>query len=160
MIWKALGSDIARTLILFFSYVQPYVAYQPEVSDYFDEEYDYIIVGAGSAGSVLASRLSEDPFVKVLLLEAGGHVDPVSEIPAAAFLTQLTANDWQFLSTPQKRAGGGYPNRYVNKGSDTAVSELTSGENVLNEIHQYQMVSAKKQCGAYLTSRFTSDTPP
>ncbi|GBN89564.1 Glucose dehydrogenase [FAD, quinone] [Araneus ventricosus] len=68
-------------------------------------------VGAGSAGSVLASRLSEDPFVKVLLLEAGGHVDPVSEIPAAAFLTQLTDNDWQFLSTPQKRAGGGYPNR-------------------------------------------------
>ncbi|GBM08915.1 PiggyBac transposable element-derived protein 4 [Araneus ventricosus] len=68
-------------------------------------------VGAGSAGSVLASRLSEDPFVKVLLLEAGGYVDPVSEIPAAAFLTQLTDNDWQFLSTPQKRAGGGYPNR-------------------------------------------------
>jgi choline dehydrogenase len=69
--------------------------------------YDYIIVGGGSAGCVLASRLSEHPDSRVLLLEAGPP-DTADEIhiPAAVNLLFQTAYDWNYQTIPQDRAGG------------------------------------------------------
>ncbi|XP_015785701.1 glucose dehydrogenase [FAD, quinone]-like isoform X1 [Tetranychus urticae] len=70
--------------------------------DSWEKEYDYIIVGAGSAGSVLANRLSEDPRVKVLLLEAGGSENIISDIPIAYQMLQHTPMDWSYLTEPQE----------------------------------------------------------
>ncbi len=69
--------------------------------------YDYIIVGAGSAGCVLAARLTENPDARVLLLEAGPP-DTADEIhiPAAVNLLFKTAFDWDYQTTEQDRAGG------------------------------------------------------
>jgi choline dehydrogenase len=69
--------------------------------------YDYVIVGGGSAGCVLASRLSEHPDSRVLLLEAGPP-DTADEIhiPAAVNLLFQTAYDWNYQTIPQDRAGG------------------------------------------------------
>ncbi|XP_058821939.1 glucose dehydrogenase [FAD, quinone] isoform X2 [Topomyia yanbarensis] len=62
------------------------------------EEYDFIIVGAGSAGSVVANRLSENPDWKILLLEAGGDPPIESEIPETFFTIQRTDADWAFFA--------------------------------------------------------------
>ena len=64
--------------------------------------YDYIIVGAGSAGCVLAARLTEQPQTRVMLLEAGGP-DGAREVQIPAAFSKLfkTALDWNYSTEPE-----------------------------------------------------------
>ncbi len=70
--------------------------------------YDFIVVGAGSAGCVLANRLSEDPGARVLLLEAGGRdTNPWIHVPVGYFKTLHNPNtDWCYRTEPCPELNG------------------------------------------------------
>ena len=69
------------------------------------DEYDFIVVGGGTSGLVVAARLSEDPKNQVLIIEAGeDHLqDPTVNIPALWTSLLKTGADWDFPSEPQVR---------------------------------------------------------
>jgi choline dehydrogenase len=66
------------------------------------EEYDFVIVGAGSAGCVVANRLSEIKEWKILLLEAGIEEPFAADVPAFAPLMQQSNIDWNYRTQPEK----------------------------------------------------------
>ena len=71
------------------------------------QTYDYIVVGAGSAGAAVANRLSADPRTKVLLLEAGAASHPWSFIPVGmARLIKNPAANWLYSSEPEANTNG------------------------------------------------------
>lgn len=87
--------------------------------------YDYIIIGAGSAGCVLANRLTENPACQVLLLEAGSaDKKPEIHIPGAYTKLNRTAVDWAFWTEPQKHVD----NRklYIPRGKTLGGSSSTN----------------------------------
>lgn len=72
------------------------------------DTFDFIIVGAGSAGCAMASRLSEDPKNRVLVLEFGGtDIGPLIQMPAAlSYPMNMPIYDWGYESEPEPHLGG------------------------------------------------------
>ncbi|KAL9698503.1 hypothetical protein quinque_001944 [Culex quinquefasciatus] len=93
-------------------------------------EYDFIVVGGGSAGAVVANRLTEISRWKVLLLEAGPDENEISDVPSLSAYLQLSKLDWAYKTEPTSKAclvaafveAGteiGYENRDINGAHQT-----------------------------------------
>ncbi|ELU18401.1 hypothetical protein CAPTEDRAFT_227635 [Capitella teleta] len=78
----------------------------PQVTDIIHASYDYVIVGSGAAGSVVAARLSEDPSLRVLVLEAGDDDlrYPSIRVPGKARDMWMSSATWDDYTVPQKNA--------------------------------------------------------
>uniref|UniRef100_A0A336MWJ3 CSON006487 protein n=1 Tax=Culicoides sonorensis TaxID=179676 RepID=A0A336MWJ3_CULSO len=91
------------------------------------DEYDFIIVGAGSGGSVVANRLSENSDWKILLLEAGGDPPIESEVPALCLSQQQTHASWNHFTEPSKTSGLSLP-----KGNYWPSGKMLGGSGSIN----------------------------
>ncbi|XP_060806703.1 glucose dehydrogenase [FAD, quinone]-like [Amyelois transitella] len=76
-----------------------------------DPNYDFIVIGAGSAGSVVANRLSEVPHWKVLLVEAGDNPSLTTEMPQLFYANMGTKKDWSYRNQPQEGSCRGYKSK-------------------------------------------------
>ncbi|XP_031786569.1 glucose dehydrogenase [FAD, quinone]-like [Nasonia vitripennis] len=88
-------------------YINPY----KENEEYIlSQTYDFIVVGAGSAGCVVANRLTEIGNWKVLLLEAGDEEPTVAHVPAFANFLRKSSADWKYETQPEPMACRAYEN--------------------------------------------------
>lgn len=90
--------------------------------------FDYIVIGGGAAGCVVASRLSEDANISVCLLEAGGRdSNPLVHIPAGmAAMVPTSINNWQYQTVPQVGLNGrvGYQPRGKTLGGSSSINAM------------------------------------
>ena len=114
------------------------------MNDHTDQAPDYIIVGAGSAGCVLANRLSADPSVRVVLLEAGGSDNGLLyRMPAGFFeLMKTGKGNWNYDSVPQPGLNGRcmyFPRGKVLGGSSSINGLVVSRGNAGDYDHWEQL---------------------
>lgn len=91
-------------------------------------EYDFIVIGAGSAGAVVANRLTEIPHWKVLLIEAGPDENEISDTPSLAAYLQLSKLDWCYKTKPSNSSCLGMKNNRCN----WPRGKVLGGSSVLN----------------------------
>ncbi|XP_017130439.1 glucose dehydrogenase [FAD, quinone] [Drosophila elegans] len=103
-LWSGMVSVLLQSLLSAQCLVSPASHWPADYRGDLSQPYDFVVIGAGSAGSVVASRLSENPQWKVLVLEAGGDPPVESELPALFFGLQHSAFTWNYFTEPSDKS--------------------------------------------------------
>lgn len=107
-----------------------------------NDEFDFIIVGGGTAGSVLANRLSANGKYQVALLEAGGNENNITRIPAMCGVAQLMDINWGFKTNSQKCGCWGMNDNQCAK----AAGKVLGGGSSLNFMLHSRGTSSDHDC--------------
>ncbi|GLV31796.1 ninaG [Carabus blaptoides fortunei] len=106
--------------------------------------YDYIIVGGGTAGCVLASKLSENNSKSVLLIESGDYFNFIASVPLFAAMLQGSKYDWSFKSQPQQFSSFGLHNqsqslpRGKGLGGSNQINFMLHGEDIMHDLEKWK----------------------
>ncbi|EFN64469.1 Glucose dehydrogenase [acceptor] [Camponotus floridanus] len=90
--------------LMYFNYDLMDPENHPRVTKELKKSYDFVIIGGGSAGSVVVNRLTENPKWNVLLLEAGGHETEITDVPILSLYLHKSKLDWKYQTEPQNTA--------------------------------------------------------
>ncbi|XP_066256764.1 glucose dehydrogenase [FAD, quinone]-like [Euwallacea similis] len=138
MFWVLLGFVLSRTILceaqftefLSRTFRSLFVGHENTIRDQsaIYKEYDFIVVGAGSGGSVVANRLTENPSWSVLLLEAGQDEIFLTDVPLTASILSITGYNWGYKSQKLKTACLGH----VEERCNMARGKGLGGTSILN----------------------------
>ncbi|XP_071050379.1 glucose dehydrogenase [FAD, quinone]-like [Onthophagus taurus] len=100
LIFRSINSQVLEGVLKTWMAGETQYRIEPPDSQILLPEYDFIVVGAGTAGCVVANRLTENPNWNVLLIEAGRHENYLMDIPILANYLQFTDANWKFRTQP------------------------------------------------------------
>lgn len=109
----------------------------------FKKEYDFIVIGAGSGGCVVTNRLTENPNWSVLLLEAGGDENFITEFPLGSLVPGIFAYSWPFRTQEQRTACIGMENGRCNwprgkiMGGSSSINLMVHSRGNMNDFNNW-----------------------
>jgi choline dehydrogenase-like flavoprotein len=121
--------EFSSSFLQFLDENQHYVNKVKNITPQLNAKYDFVVVGAGTAGITMAVRLSEIPNIKVLLIEAGSQENLFMDIPILVYILQMQSDiNWKYRSKPSDRYCLGMNDKRCN----LPRGKVLGGSSVLN----------------------------